>query len=80
MAHPCDSRLQHTEIQGNESLLPIVSSAPTDGERGDPRDGVEERRNVANPVECNDEVKADAPRFQTYNHDGENELDGGNDG
>ena len=57
-----------------------VRCAPTDGERGDPRDGVEERCNVSNPVECNDEVKADAPRFQNDNRYGQKELDGGYDG
>ena len=51
VAHPCDSRLQQTEIQGDESLLRRVCCAPTDGERGDPRDGVEKRCNIADRVE-----------------------------
>ena len=47
VAHPRESRLQHTEIERDERVLGRVTSIPTDGKRGDPRDGVEERCNVA---------------------------------
>ena len=80
VAHPCDSRLQQTEIGKGESALRRVRSTLTDGKRGDPRDGVEERGNVPDRIERVQEVQSDARRFQTDNHRGEDELKGGNDG